>query len=75
MKYIVLEIQKFADGSIAVPPINSFDSFFDAASRYHTILAAAAVSDVPLHSAVMLTEAGQTIRLDSFDHTRGEPSV
>lgn len=74
MKYVVIEIQKFADGTIAVPPVNTYDSFFDAASRYHTILAAAAISDVPVHTAMMLTETGQQIRLDTFNHDAGEPA-
>lgn len=72
MKYIVIEIQKFADGSIAVSPINTYDSFFEARSRYHTILASAAVSLVPVHSAVILTETGQQIALDTFNHDDGQ---
>lgn len=72
MKYLVIEIQKFADGTIAVPPIATYDSFFDAMSRYHTILSAAAVSEVPVHSAVVLTETGQQMRLDSFNHIDGQ---
>lgn len=72
MKYLVIEIQKFADGTIAVPPIATYDSFFDAISRYHTILSAAAVSKVPVHSAVVLTETGQQMRLDSFNHIDGQ---
>lgn len=71
-KYIVLEIQKFADGTIAVPPINTYDSFFEAVSHYHTILATAAISDVPVHSAVVLTETGQEIRLDSYNKADGQ---
>lgn len=71
-KYIVLEIQKFADGTIAVPPINTYDSFFEAVSRYHTILATAAISDVPVHSAVVMNEAGQEIRLDSYNKADGQ---
>lgn len=67
-KYLVIEIQKFADGTIAVPPIASFDNFFDAMARYHSILAVAAVSDVPVHTAVVLNDVGQEIRLDSFNH-------
>lgn len=69
MKYIVIEIQKSADGTIAVPPIGSYDNFFDAMSAYHTILASAAISSVPVHTALVLNEVGQEIRLDSFDHT------
>lgn len=71
-KYIVMEIQKFADGSIAVPPINTYDSFFDAASRYHSVLSVAAVSEVPVHSAVMLNDVGQEVRFDTFNHADGQ---
>ncbi len=73
MKYIVIEIQKAADGSIAVPPINTYDNFFDALSRYHTILAAAAVSAVPVHTCVILNDVGQEIRMDSYNKSEGEP--
>ena len=69
MKYIVLEIQKSADGSIAVPSPTIHDTFFDAMARYHTVMAAAATSSVPVHTALVLTDVGQEIRLDSFNHT------
>ena len=72
MAYIVLEIQKFADESVAVPPVATYESFFDAVSRYHTILAAAAISDVPVHSALILTDTGQEIRLDSYNKADGQ---
>lgn len=72
MKYIVIEIQKFADGTIAVPPIATFDSFFAASAQYHSILSVAAVSEVPVHSAVILTDAGQQIALDTFNHADGQ---
>ena len=72
MKYIVIEIQKFENGSIAVPPIATFDSYFDAVSRYHTIMATAAISEVPVHSAVILTETGQEIKMDSYNKIDGQ---
>lgn len=72
MKYIVIEIQKFADGSIAVPPVSTFSSFFEAMARYHSILAVASVSDVPVHSACVLNDVGQQIRYDTFNHTDGQ---
>jgi len=68
MKYLIIEIQKFADGSIAVPSPTTHDTFFDAMAKYHTILAAAAKSSVPVHTALVLTDVGQEIRLDSFNH-------
>ena len=72
MAYLVIEIQKLANGTVAVPPIATYDSFFDAASRYHSILATAAVSEVPVHSCVILTDTGQEIRLDSFNKSDGQ---
>ena len=72
MAYMVIEIQKFANGTVAVPPIATYDSFFDAVSRYHSILATAAVSDVPVHSCVVLTDTGQEIRLDSYNKADGQ---
>ena len=67
MKYLVIEIQKFSDGTVAVPPIATYDSYFEALSRYHTILAAAAISDVPVHTCVLLNEVGQELRMDSYN--------
>ena len=68
MKYIIIEIQKFSDGTVAVPPIHTADSFFEASSTFHSICATAAVSDVPVHSAVLMNETGQTYGLESFNH-------
>ena len=68
-KYLVIEIQKFADGTIAVPPVQTEDSYFDAASTFHSVCAVAAASEVPVHSVVLLTENGQTQGLESFNHT------
>ncbi len=71
MKYLVIEIQKNADGGVAVPPIASYDNYFDALSRYHTILAAAAISSIPVHSCVLMNEVGQTLRMDSYNKSEG----
>lgn len=71
MKYLVIEIQKLADGTVAIPPIASYDNYFDALSRYHTVLAAAAISSVPVHSCVLMSDVGQTLRMDSYDKTEG----
>lgn len=67
MKYLVIEIQKFADGTIAVPPIATYDDWYNAVSRYHAIMSAAAISDVPVHSCVVLNEVGQEVRMDSYN--------
>ena len=63
--YIVLEIQ--ASDTIATT-INSYEDRNTAESRYHQILAAAAMSTIPHHSAVLMNEVGDTIKLDSYTH-------
>ena len=63
--YIVLEIQ--ASDTIATT-INSYEDRNTAESRYHQILAAAAMSTVPHHSAVLMNEIGNTVKSDSYTH-------
>ena len=70
--YIVLEIQKSSDGTIAIPPVASFSSFFEAAARYHSILSAAAVSQVAVQSCAMLDDTGLEMRHDTFNHVDGQ---
>lgn len=69
MKYIVIEIQKSANGTVAIPAPASYDTYLSAVAAYHTILAAAAVSSVPVHSAVILTDTGQQIAMETYDKT------
>ena len=63
--YIVLEIQ--ASDTIATT-INSYEDRNTAESRYHQILAAAAMSTIPHHSAVLMNEIGHPIKSDSYTH-------
>lgn len=63
--YIVLEIQ--ASDTIATT-INSYEDRNTAESRYHQILAAAAMSTIPHHSAVLMNDVGDTIKSDSYTH-------
>lgn len=55
MKYIVVEIQKTAQGQIA-NLVTAYDTKKEAESHYHTVLAAAALSDLPAHGAVIIDE-------------------
>lgn len=63
--YIVLEIQTSATVTTLV---NSYTDRNQAESRYHQILAAAAISNVPKHSAVLMSDIGETIKMDSYTH-------
>lgn len=69
MKYVIIELQKFSDGTIAVPPVNTADDFFNGSSVFHGKCEVAAISNVPVHSVVLLTEAGQTMDYASYNHT------
>lgn len=62
---IVMEIQKGTEVSTIV---NTYESRADAENKYHTILAYAAVSNVPVHSAVMMTDNGEHIKNEKFEH-------
>lgn len=71
MNYLIVE-QQTTNGITAVlttakPNIN------EAEQKYHTVLAAAAVSNVEVHSAAMLTERGQLVKYECFDHAEPEP--
>ena len=63
--YIVLEIQ--TSTSVATI-VNSYSDRNQAESKYHQILSAAALSSVPKHSAVLMDEIGETIKMDSYTH-------
>ena len=63
--YIVMEIQK---GNTASTIVDSYETLNEAENKYHTILAYAAISNVPKHSAVLLTEEGDYIKHECFEH-------
>ena len=72
MKFIVVEIQKNPDGAIG-SLINAYDDRNAAEAKYHTVLAAAAASTMPVHSCAMLTEEGTWIKGECYK--RGEEPV
>jgi len=71
MKYLILEIQTAADGTVATL-INQKDDLNEAMSTYYTILAAAAISALPLHSAVLMTNEGISLEWKAFDRRAEE---
>ena len=60
-KYLVVEIQTYQNGNVGVL-INDYDSIEQANNKYYTILAAAAISELPQHAAVMFDNAGGVIK-------------
>lgn len=67
MKYLVVEIQKFEGGAMSTPSY-AFDNQNSAEAKFHSILAAAAVSKLPVHSAVLMNETGFPIDHKSYTH-------
>ena len=63
--FIVMEIQNSGTASTIV---NTYNTRNDAENKYHTVLAYAAISSVPKHGAVMLTEDGDYIKHECFEH-------
>lgn len=58
--YIVIELQTMGDGSVA-NLVTQHASEAEAQSKYHSVLAAAALSDLPCHAAVLMTNDGVTL--------------
>jgi hypothetical protein len=67
MKYIVIELQKNNDGSVG-NLVYAFNKKAEAESKYYAILSAAAVSSVPVHSAIIIQEDAVPVTFKSFSH-------
>ena len=65
--YIVMEIQKGADGEIATI-VTAFETEAEAFSKWHAVLSVAAQSTVPMHGCVMMRETGEPMRHEYYIH-------
>jgi len=72
--FIVLEIQTHADGTVGTL-VDSYADRNDAENKYHTILAYASKSNLPMHSAVMVTNDGVLIRSESYNHPQEDETT
>lgn len=70
-KYIVVEIQTTDAGAVATI-VNDYDDRNVAEARFHTILAAAAVSNLAKHAAIMFSEEGFLLRNECYNHIAEE---
>lgn len=66
--YIVLEIQTMADGTVATLPPIIKATRDEAESVYHSILSYAAVSVLPMHAAILMTNEGREIMHQAYLH-------
>ena len=71
--YIVIEMQISKEGAVG-NIVTVYNDMNEADSKYHQILAAAAVSNVYRHTATMLNERGDTIKCESYKHVTATES-
>ena len=67
MKYIVIEMQKSAEGVVA-NIVTEHANLAEAESKYHAVLSAAAVSTIPVHSAIIVSEEGFPVANKCYKH-------
>lgn len=67
-KFVVMEIQTSADGTVAIVPPVAYDTIEAAQSAYYGILAYAAVSEVFLHAASLQSNQGVLLESKCFLH-------
>ena len=67
MKYIVIELQKNAEGVVS-NIVTEHENQNDAESKYFSVLAAAAVSTIPVHSAIIVSEEAFPVRHEFYKH-------
>ena len=67
MKYIVIELQTNSQGAVA-NLVTSHDTREQAESKYYTVLASAAVSNVTKHAAIIADSEGGFIASHCYSH-------
>lgn len=63
--YLVIEIQTNIGGAVS-NIVWAFNTLAEAESKYHSVLAAAAISGLPIHSAVILRNDGQQMAAQAY---------
>lgn len=69
--YVVLEIQTNADGTVG-NLVTAYEARSSAESAFHSVLAAAAISALPTHAAVLMTNEGSVIDSRCYTHEVSE---
>lgn len=69
-----MEIQTNASGEVATL-INQYEALNNAESKFHQILASASVSDIPVHTAVLMDEKGKTYRAEYYLNSQSNSPV
>lgn len=65
MKFLVIELQTNTDGTVG-NLVWAYDDRNQAESKYHTVLAAAAISGLPCHAACLLQSDGRLLSREVY---------
>lgn len=77
-QFYIIEIQQYTDGNYGHIVHFAYDADatkarLKAESKYHEVLASAAVSELPQHSATLLTSDGRAIMNQCYKHAVPAP--
>ena len=67
MKYILIELQTNRDGTVG-NIVTAYDELSQAESAWHSVLAAAAISTLPVHAAVLINNLGEVVESRCYTH-------
>ena len=65
--FITIELQTNTDGTVSTI-VTTHNTLADAQNKFYTICAFAVLSELPIHSAVILDPGGVLIASESFQH-------
>lgn len=65
--FLVMELQVNNDGTVG-NIVTSHSTFPEAQNKFYTVCAFAAISEVPMHSVIILDRTGVLIDRQSFEH-------
>ncbi len=65
--YAVLELQK-SDTLAAL--VDTYIDRSQAEQRFHTVLSYAAVSEIPVHTVLLISDEGYVLKQDSYIHPK-----
>lgn len=73
-QYYIMEIQQYTDGTYGDIKHFAYDedpekARLKAESKFHEILSAAAISELPMHSAIMFSAEGYPIMNQCYKHS------
>ena len=63
--YVVIEMQTSESTAVLATPHTDINV---AMQKFYTVLAAAAVSKVPIHTALLITNKGLVLKAETFKH-------